>query len=93
VDPVNSTEKATPLHLAVRIDDEEIRQYVVESLLDAGANAKLTDKSGLTALDYVKNDEEIGKLFRRAEAMDAIDPKDIADDESDESGSDDEDED
>ena len=38
VDPINRIERATPLHLAVRIDEPELRRYVVESLLDAGAN-------------------------------------------------------
>lgn len=38
VDPINRIEKATPLHLALRIEDEDVRQGVVESLLDAGAD-------------------------------------------------------
>ncbi|THH31042.1 hypothetical protein EUX98_g3165 [Antrodiella citrinella] len=38
VDPINRMEKATPLHLAVRIDDPEMRKYVVDSLLEAGAD-------------------------------------------------------
>lgn len=38
VDPINRLEKATPLHLALRIQDEETRQSVVESLLEAGAD-------------------------------------------------------
>ena len=40
VDPQNRIEKATPLHLALRIDDEELRQDVVSSLLEAGADTK-----------------------------------------------------
>jgi hypothetical protein len=40
VDPVNRLDKATPLHLAVRIGDPEIRDYVVSSLLEAGADTK-----------------------------------------------------
>lgn len=38
VDPINRLEKATPLHLALRIEDEETRKSVVESLLEAGAD-------------------------------------------------------
>lgn len=40
VDPINRLERATPLHLAVKIDDTELRRQVVESLLDAGADLK-----------------------------------------------------
>lgn len=38
VDPVNRLEKATPLHLAVATEDPEVRVYLVESLLEAGAD-------------------------------------------------------
>ena len=40
VDPINRLERATPLHLAVRIEDQELRVEVFESLLDAGADFK-----------------------------------------------------
>lgn len=40
VDPQNSTQKATPLHLAVQIEDEEVRRHIIESLLEAGADTK-----------------------------------------------------
>ena len=38
VDPVNRLDKATPLHIAVRIKDAEMRLYICESLLEAGAD-------------------------------------------------------
>lgn len=38
VDPVNKLEGATPLHLAVALEDLEDRAFFVESLLDAGAD-------------------------------------------------------
>jgi hypothetical protein len=38
VDPINKIEKATPLHLAMRIEDPEMRLYMAESLIDAGAD-------------------------------------------------------
>jgi uncharacterized protein len=38
VDPTNRMEKATPLHLAVKIENVELRRAIVESLLDAGAD-------------------------------------------------------
>lgn len=40
VDLQNRTEGATPLHLALRIEDAELRKAIVESLLDAGADPK-----------------------------------------------------
>ena len=38
VDPINRIEGATPLHLALQLTDPELRKYVVESLLEAGAD-------------------------------------------------------
>ena len=38
VDPINKLDKATPLHLAVTIEDPKAREYFVASLLDAGAD-------------------------------------------------------
>ncbi|KAI0829022.1 ankyrin repeat-containing domain protein [Trametes gibbosa] len=40
VDPQNRIEKATPLHLALRIEDAEVRHAVTSSLLDAGADTR-----------------------------------------------------
>jgi ankyrin repeat protein len=79
VDPINYTDKQTPLHLAVRLDDPDVRRQVVESLLDAGADTTIKDKYSSTALDYVKNDTVITALFRRAELQAAIHINDIAD--------------
>ena len=38
VDPVNFIDKATPLHIAVQIEEPELRLYICDSLLDAGAD-------------------------------------------------------
>ncbi len=38
VDPINRIEKATPLHLAVKLEHPELRKHVVDSLLEAGAD-------------------------------------------------------
>ena len=40
VDPQNRIEKATPLHLSLRIEDPELRLAVFSSLLEAGADTK-----------------------------------------------------
>jgi uncharacterized protein len=41
VDYVNLLEGATPLHLAVQIKEPELRAFIVDSLLDAGADTRL----------------------------------------------------
>lgn len=38
VDPTNKLEGATPLHLAVKLEEPEARVYFVRELLDAGAD-------------------------------------------------------
>lgn len=38
VDYTNRLEGATPLHLAVKIKERELRAYITDCLLDAGAN-------------------------------------------------------
>ncbi|KAM6498865.1 Ankyrin repeat-containing domain protein [Amanita muscaria] len=94
VDPVNYILKQTPLHLAVQLEDPKLRQYVVESLLDAGADMSIKDKTGSTALDYVAEaDTEILKSFRRAQAVNAVSQEDIASDEDSEDSGDGSDED
>lgn len=39
VDPINRLEGATPLHLAVKIEHPALKHYIIESLMDAGADA------------------------------------------------------
>ncbi|KAJ8085160.1 hypothetical protein PM082_003944 [Marasmius tenuissimus] len=81
-------DKETPLHLAVKLDDDELRAHVVESLLDAGADTKIKNKHGETALDLVKpGDEKTKGLIRKANAQSYVDTADIADDDDDEPGS------
>jgi uncharacterized protein len=41
VDYINRLEGATPLHLAVKIKQPELRAFIADSLLDAGANPRL----------------------------------------------------
>jgi len=49
----------TPLHIAVMHNNFDI----VKQLLDAGANIKIEDKQGQTALSYVSGDADIFQLF------------------------------
>ncbi|KAK2462860.1 hypothetical protein APHAL10511_005058 [Amanita phalloides] len=82
VDPINAVEKATPLHLAAQLNDEELRCFIVNSLLDAGADITIRDKTGRTAREMIPpDDEETMSLFNRMEAMNSLDLDDIADDE------------
>ncbi|KAH9010906.1 ankyrin repeat-containing domain protein [Lactarius hengduanensis] len=96
VDYTNNIEGATPLHLAVKIKELELRALIVDSLLDAGADPRIKDKEGQIAQDYVdENDEETLKAFRRHLAQESISKGDIAEDYDDDedfdsSGSDDE---
>ncbi|KZT73420.1 ankyrin [Daedalea quercina L-15889] len=90
VDPVNRLEKATPLHLALRLEDADSRKAVAESLLEAGADTTIKDKYGETALDILRDDDaEIRQLIQKARAQNRISNADIAnDDDDDEPGSD-----
>jgi len=88
VDPLNRMDRATPLHLACRIEDEETRYGVVSSLLDAGANMNIRDKFGSLAVDLLPGkDEETRNLFRSTQATNAISHDDIAEDSDGEPGS------
>lgn len=88
VDPINRIQKATPLHLALVINDPGSRQAVVESLLDAGADTSIKDKNGDTAMDLVSPaDEDIRAMIRRAQAEAAVSQDDIVDEDDDEPGS------
>ncbi|KAF7331339.1 Ankyrin [Mycena kentingensis (nom. inval.)] len=95
VDPINRLEKATPLHLAARIEEPELRKAVFTSLIDAGADIQIKDKNGDTAADLLpKEDTEIHALLRKARAQATISMDDVANDDDDDgsgsgSGSDD----
>jgi len=84
VDPINKLDKVTPLHLAVTIEDAELRKNFVESLLDAGADFTIRNKYGDTAQDLVKPDDTaVLDLFRQAQAQASISRDDIASDDDD----------
>ncbi|KAI0253194.1 ankyrin [Lactifluus subvellereus] len=84
VDYVNRLEGATPLHLAVKIEQPELRALIVDSLLDAGANTHIKDKEDQVPLDYVPEDDtETRNAFRRHQVQQSISKNDIADDDDD----------
>jgi len=90
VDPINRLDKDTPLHLAVRIDDEELRERTVDSLLEAGADTYIRNKNGETALDLARGNKAIEALFQKSRASASVSQDDVASDSDDDgSGSDD----
>ncbi|KAI9444610.1 ankyrin repeat-containing domain protein [Lactarius indigo] len=79
VDFTNNIEGATPLHLAVKIKEPELRALIVDSLLDAGADPQIKDKEGQIAQDYVdEKDAETLKAFRRYQVQESFSKDDIA---------------
>ena len=40
VDPQNRIDRATPLHVAAKLEHQELRHEVLKSLLDAGADMR-----------------------------------------------------
>jgi len=96
VDYTNRLEGATPLHLAVKIEEPELRAYITDCLLDAGANMSIKDKEGQVPFDYVpEDDKETQKAFHRRRVENSVSRDDIAsddddDDEGEYSGSDEE---
>ncbi|KII93121.1 hypothetical protein PLICRDRAFT_26452 [Plicaturopsis crispa FD-325 SS-3] len=88
VDPINRIEGATPLHLAIKLEDPELRKHIVGSLLDAGADTSIKDKEGDTVLDLVPaNDTEIRPLLRKAQAGASVSKDDVVSDDDDDAGS------
>ncbi|KAJ7157324.1 ankyrin repeat-containing domain protein [Mycena filopes] len=88
VDPINRIQKATPLHLAVVIEDLELRKHIVESLLEAGADTRIKDKNGETVLDILSTeDTDIRALIRKSQAQASVSQDDVASDGEDEGGS------
>ncbi|KAF8808203.1 ankyrin [Phlegmacium glaucopus] len=89
VDPVNHIDKATPLHLAAQIQHEDLRLYICESLLDAGADTSIKDKNLETALELIPlQDTKLHALFRKYQAQGSVSKDDIASDGEPGSGSD-----
>jgi len=82
VDYVNRIEGATPLHLAIKLEDEDIRIDVVNSLLDAGADITIKDKNGNTVLDILPVDDIVVRpLIRQAQLSARLAQEDVVDDE------------
>ncbi|KAM0788103.1 hypothetical protein ACM66B_001271 [Microbotryomycetes sp. NB124-2] len=94
VDLQNRLDGATPLHLAVKLDNEYARQGVIEMLLDAGADPAIKDKHGCKVADYLntdtsETDRAIAASIQAAIAEAAFGGVDAADIANDDGGGDD----
>ncbi|WFD32350.1 hypothetical protein MSPP1_003395 [Malassezia sp. CBS 17886] len=49
----NRLEGSTPLHLACKLENEELRNWIVTELLEAGASTKITNNFGQRPVDTV----------------------------------------
>ncbi|KAG9057677.1 hypothetical protein FS842_004854 [Serendipita sp. 407] len=90
VDIQNRLTKSTPLHLAVKLFDLDTRHYIVQSLLEAGADFMVRNKHGQLPKELVpEGDSDCKKFIRDAEAERAQ-ADDVASDSDDDAvGSDD----
>lgn len=69
IDPKNR-EGDTPLHLAVKytINEPEHGYFIIDNLLDAGSDPRISDKHNLKPIDYVnKDNEKLRELLESAE--------------------------
>lgn len=95
IDPKNR-DGDTPLHLAVKYaaDEPEHGYFIIDNLIDAGSDAKVTDRHGLKPVNYVRSNAKLTELLQSAEYASNAEaaqhqPEDA--DSSDASASDDED--
>ncbi|KAG8875947.1 hypothetical protein FRB97_004598 [Tulasnella sp. 331] len=88
VDPQNRLERETPLHMACQLENPKLRESIIKSLLEAGADMRIRDRHGSLAVDLLPGDDaESRKMFRNAQAQAAISKADIAEDSDGEPGS------
>ncbi|EPQ25891.1 uncharacterized protein PFL1_06565 [Pseudozyma flocculosa PF-1] len=103
VDAQNRIDANTPLHEAVKVDidgpdaerKEELRNWIVNELLESGADPRIQNKDGDKPVDLLsygrKANTALGKQLyerlKRAEAEVAVDQSDIARDDDDDEGS------
>ncbi|KAI3404792.1 hypothetical protein KGF56_002422 [Candida oxycetoniae] len=76
IDPQNR-ELETPLHVAVKyaIDEPEHGYFIIDNMLDAGADPRIKDKHGLRPRDYVnKGNEKLLELLESAEYAISMEP-------------------
>ncbi|KAF8324061.1 hypothetical protein DL93DRAFT_2037128, partial [Clavulina sp. PMI_390] len=88
VDLQNRVERATPLHLAAKLVDPEMRLHMVQSLIDAGADTKIKDKHNSLAIDLVPSDDKDTRAaIRQGEGVQTLARGDVVHESDDEPGS------
>ncbi|KAK0533323.1 hypothetical protein OC842_002994 [Tilletia horrida] len=92
VDLQNKLEGNTPLHEALRIEDEDERAWIVDQLLEAGADPRIPNKEGDKPADCVSAATPAGQklrdTLRHAEATAGIAISDVAQDDDDDEADD-----
>ncbi|KDN52578.1 ankyrin [Tilletiaria anomala UBC 951] len=87
VDLHSRLEGNTPLHEAIKVEHEEARNWIVEQLLEAGADPREVNKEGDKPADIVSAATPLGQqlkdTLRKAEAIASISTADIANDDDD----------
>jgi len=79
---------ATPLILAVQLEDLEMKHWIMDSLLEAGADISIKTKYGDTVMSYIPDsDTKTRALIRKHMAQASVSNDDIASDDDGESGS------
>ncbi|EDK47254.1 conserved hypothetical protein [Lodderomyces elongisporus NRRL YB-4239] len=77
IDPQNR-EKETPLHVAAKyaVNEPEHGCFVIDNMLDAGADPRIKDQDGLKPRDYVsKDNEKLLDLLESAEYAISMEPR------------------
>ncbi|CCH44346.1 hypothetical protein BN7_3909 [Wickerhamomyces ciferrii] len=75
VDPVNVIDGDTPLHLAVRYSETEPEHgaFIAETLIEAGADARIKNKGGFTPVQLIHNENpQLRELLQSAEYAAAL---------------------
>ena len=78
-----------PLHLAVRLEDDDQREWTVTQLIEAGSDPRLTNNEGFKAVDIMTNNEKNEKtrrILRDAEAINGFNKGDIVDEDEESDG-------
>ena len=64
VDSANKLDGDTPLHLAVKLSDEQARSWTVKALLEAGADPSIRNKYRDKAVDLLPKDGAVNDELR-----------------------------
>lgn len=66
MDLQNRLDGDTPLHITCRLDNEEVRNWILQELLDAGASTTIKNRAGLRPADLINGDKAARPLGQEA---------------------------